>query len=89
VLAVYEHRAIEALRDDVKLMHKVRSGGVAWGTLKAFLADHLPETLDDRDKLAYYLVPKALDEILGRQGAAWLSFKNERGTTYVKAGREG
>src|SRR5207248_2256230 len=61
-LAVYEHRAIEALRDNVDLMRKVRSNGVAWGALKAFLSNHLPETVDDRDELAFRLVPKALDE---------------------------
>ena len=70
-------------------MRKVRSDGVAWGHLKSFLRHHLPETLDDRDELAYQLVRKALNDILGREGSAWHTVKSERGTTYVKAGREG
>ena len=34
-------------------MGKIRDGGVAWGTLKAFFKERLPERLDGRDDLAY------------------------------------
>jgi len=91
VLAVYENTAIEALRTDNDLMAKIRGQGVAWGTLKAFLANALPSTLDDRDQLAYNLIPKALNRILGVQNQAWHSFRNpeRNNTSYVKAGRGG
>ena len=69
-------------------MQKLHASGVAYGALKAFLSQNLPATLDDRDGLAYHLVPKALNEILGPQGSGWHTFKNEQGTTYVKAGRK-
>lgn len=91
VLAVYENSAIEALRSNEDLMTKIKNQGVAWGTLKAFFASVLPPTLDDRDQLAYNLIPKALNRILGVQNQAWHSFRNpeRNNTSYVKAGRGG
>lgn len=88
VLALYEDRAIDALRNASDLIDKIRVDGVAWGSIKAFLLDELPTNLDDRDALAYNLVRKAMDRIFGRQGQDWHSFKNpQRNTTYVKTGR--
>ncbi|MBF6614891.1 MAG: DUF87 domain-containing protein [Chloroflexi bacterium] len=88
-LAVYERNAIETLGRDHELMSRIKGDGVAWGTIKAFLVSHLPETLDNRDGLAYRLVRKALDELLGAQDVAWHSYRNQErgGTTYVRAGR--
>ena len=68
-------------------MERIRSeAGAAWGSLKAFLLQQLPEHLDDRDTIAYHLVRKAADEILGPQNQAWESYKNPtRGNkTYVR-----
>ena len=88
VLALYEDRAIDALRNDSDLINKIRVDGVAWGSIKAFLLDELPANLDDRDALAYNLVRKAMDRIFGRQGQDWHTFKHaQRNTTYVKIGR--
>ena len=88
VLAVYEDNAIEGLRHNSDLMTKIRGEGVAWGSVRAFFLTVLPTTLDDRENLAYNLVRKSLDKILGPQNQAWHSFKHpERNTTYVKAGR--
>jgi uncharacterized protein len=91
VLAVYENRAIEALRNNQDLMGKIRGEGVAWGSLKAFFLDNLPEHLDDRDNLAYHLVRKAMVNLLGAQDQAWHTFRNQErgGTSYVKAGKNG
>ena len=86
VKEAYERNAIRALRaaDDL-----IENGGVAYGRIKAFLRERLPETLEDRDGLAYELVSKALNEILGAQDEDWHSYRNEhRNTTYVKAGRD-
>jgi hypothetical protein len=90
VLAQIEARAIAALRDDAKLMGRVRSEmGAAWGSLRAFLLEHLPEQLDDRGTIAYHLVRKAMDEIIGPQNQAWESYRNpHRGhNTYVRVKR--
>lgn len=86
VKAVIEDRAIEAFRSDANLMSKLASAdGVAWGALKAFLLEHLPEELDDRDTIAYHLVRKALDRLVGPQNQDWESYRHPtRNTTYVR-----
>lgn len=89
-LGEVEARAIAALRDDADTMTKVRSDmGVAWGTLKAFLLSKLPEQMDDRDTIAYHLVRKAMDQVIGPQNQAWESYRNpQRGhKTYVRLKR--
>lgn len=85
VMADINSRIIDKLRTDKRLMTKFESdNGAAWGSVKAFILDHLPEHLDDRDNLAYRLVKKAMDEIFGRQDEAWETFKNPSGTTYIR-----
>jgi hypothetical protein len=87
VLGQMEARAIAALREDANLMGRVRSDmGAAWGSLKAFLLEQLPQEVDDRDTIAYHLVRKAMDEIVGPQNQAWESYKNSQrgGKTYVR-----
>jgi uncharacterized protein len=84
-VATMEANAIAALRDDQRIMGSLRDQGYAYGGLKAFLKDELPQALDDRDDLAYHLVAKALNEIFGE--GQWHSFRNERtGKTWAKAG---
>lgn len=85
VMANIEQQAIEALRDDSKLMGKIESSdGAAWGAIKAFFLDHLPAHLDDRDQFAYQLVKKAMDHIYGPQDDYWETFKNQSGKTYLR-----
>src|SRR5207249_4353571 len=64
VVGAFEGKAINALKSSVDLIAKIQGAGVAWGSLKAFFLDNLPESLEDRDSIAYHLVPKALDIIL-------------------------
>ena len=66
---------------------RVQADGAAWGGLKAFFLEVLPEGLDNRDKLAYQMVPKALNQIFGQQDSGWHTFKNpSTGANWVKAG---
>jgi hypothetical protein len=92
VLATFEARAINAVRTDAGLRGRLQAEGVPWGELKGYLADQLPETLDDRDKIAYQLVAKAMVEIFGRQGDTWHTEKKPgksgRIITFVKQGRQ-
>jgi hypothetical protein len=89
VKETFERDAIQALKAADDLMQRIDDGGVAYGTLKAFLKERLLETMEDRDQLAYDLVPKALNEIFGPQDEAWHSYRNEqRNTRYVKTGRD-
>lgn len=87
VKETFEGNAIQALKAAGDLLQRIENGGVAYGTVKAFLKDKLPETMEDRDQLAYDLVPKALNEIFGPQDKAWHSYRNEqRNTRYVRVG---
>ena len=86
VMAGIEARAIDALRADPRLRQKLESDdGAAWGSIKAFFLEHLPEHLDDRDQLAYRLVKKAMDELFGVQDERWETFKNPSNITYIRA----
>ena len=78
-------RVIRALQSEDRLMAKLQSDeGAAWGEIKAFFLQHLPEHLDDRDQLAYHLVKKAMDEIFGVQNRAWETFRNPSNVTYIR-----
>ena len=49
------------------------------------LKESLPADLVDSDNVAYKLVPKALNDVLGQQGVAWMTekrpSKSGRGST--------
>ena len=85
IMASIETRAIQALATDEKFIAKLTSNdGAAWGSIKAFFLDSLPDHLDDRDQLAYRLVKKAMDKIFGAQGHTWETYKNDRNVTYIR-----
>jgi hypothetical protein len=84
VMANIEQQAIEALRVDGKLITKIESSeGAAWGTIKAFFLTHLPTQLDDRERLAFQLVKKAMDHLYDQ---SWESYKNPQrnNATYIR-----
>lgn len=85
VMAGIETKAINKLRTDERFLNKLQSEeGVAWGSVKAFFLNQLPENLDDRDQLAYKLVLKALNEILPNTWESFKVEKNGRPVTYVR-----
>ena len=43
----------------------------------------VPDPLPDRDKIAYGLVPKAMDTFFGQQGTAWKTEKSKSGSGYT------
>jgi len=85
-LEAYEQKAIRRLKEDTEILERIRGDGYPYGGLKAKLREYLPATLDDRDEVAYHLVPKALDQIFGEQDKAWHSFRAPTGATWVKTG---
>jgi len=89
VLAAYEEKCKSALQADPAKMKKLDSNeGLAWGSLKAFFKDILPDTIEDKDHFAYNLVPKVLDGIFGTQGENWHTYKHpSRSTTYIRKGK--
>ena len=55
VLSLQKEAAIKVLTSDAQLISEFESG-VTWGKLKALLKDCLPDSLDDKDTVAYHLV---------------------------------
>lgn len=85
VKSTIESRVIQEMRDDTKLTNKIESeDGIAWGSMKWFFFDRLPEHLDDREQWAYNLVKKAMEEIYGPSNEKWETYKNSKGTTYIR-----
>ena len=73
------------LRENENFDRLRRPDGMAWGALNAFFKEVLPEDLDDRDHVAYRLVPKVLDELFGPQDEGWETYTPEgRTTTWVR-----
>jgi hypothetical protein len=87
---IYENSAIEALKNEKKLIDSVKGDGAAYGAIKAFLLSKLPSEIENRDEIAYALVPKALNAIFGTQNEEWHSFRNSQrdNKTYVKTGKK-
>lgn len=85
VLENIEAAAIAKLRGDESLIAKIESAdGIAWGAVKAFFNDNLPQSLDDRDTIAFHLVKKAMIQLYGDQNAGWKTFKSGSGSTYIR-----
>jgi hypothetical protein len=75
VLRLHQERAIEALRTATEFADAMSKGGIPWGVVVGLLKDALPATMDNREALAFQLVPKALTALLGEEGKTW---KTER-----------
>jgi len=82
----YQNQAIEALRHNEEFLKDMNKNGVPWGRIIGLLKEALPLTLNDRDRdsIAYNLVPKALDEVLGDREKAWTTERRgARSTLFV------
>ncbi|WP_206057155.1 DUF87 domain-containing protein [Nitratireductor sp. XY-223] len=78
-----ERRAIEFLRQDSDAMQKIESeSGIAWGHVKSVLLQALPDHIDDRDQMAFNLVRRAMDELLGVD--RWDTYKSGTGATWIR-----
>jgi hypothetical protein len=71
VFRVMQEQAIASLRQNEEFNNSIRANGIPWGRVIGLLKEALPATMDDRDTVAYGLVPRALDAILGPQNEAW------------------
>ena len=77
VKAIYEERAIRALELDVDMVNKIKQGQAHWSWVMMRLREELPPTLEDRNNIAYQLVRKAVDRIMGGpQDEAWHTEKD-------------
>ena len=67
----YEEMAIQAFRADQQFLEKLRQHGVPWRGVQEQLKERLPENLNDRDSIAYKLVPTAMDALVAERNAVW------------------
>ncbi len=65
-----KRHAIYSVGTNDEFHEQVRSDGVMWVTIEKLLVEALPETVGDRKEWVFqqYLVPGALDAILGKDG---------------------
>lgn len=84
VLRSLEDKSIQSFKNSQNV-EKIKAGGVPWGALNNFFKDCLPENLDQREEIAYRLVPKALSAVFGPQDQAWETYNHESsGKTWVR-----
>lgn len=89
VLRSLENKSIQSFKDS-QHVEKIKSVGVPWGALNNFFKDCLPGSLDQRDEIAYRLVPKALSAAFGPQDQAWETYSHETsGKTWVRVIQKG
>ena len=82
-LRVLESMAVNWFKES-DFIGKIRSQGVAWGSIRAHFLEKLPEELDGRGQVAFNLVPKVMNQLFGEEG--WETYTPEgRNTTWVRA----
>lgn len=86
-LRAFKQRALALFSENDPILNEIKTKGVKWGRLKFVLLDYLPESLEDRDEQAYYMVEEALIEVLGPRDQAWHGYRDpERDNAYVVRG---
>lgn len=70
-----EERAIEAFNSDKQFINKLQNHGVPWRGVQEKLKEGLPEHVNDRNNIAFKLVPKAMNTVFGNQNTAWKTEK--------------
>jgi hypothetical protein len=66
-----QKHAIGVLAKDDAFVRGLEGGGLPYGAVVGILKGALPDTMNDRDTIAFRLVPTALDQLLGPQHQAW------------------
>jgi hypothetical protein len=89
VMAKLDQQAIEALRSNGEIRKKLESDdGMPWYGVQRFLMDAVLVHVEDRQQLAYNMLPKVLDAVYGSQGQSWETFKNpSTGKTWIRASK--
>jgi hypothetical protein len=84
-LRAYQRRAIETLRANGEFQGSIARGGIPWGKVIGLLKEALPSSMDDRDSVAYSLVPEAMTAIFGGpQNEAWATERRgPRNTLFI------
>jgi hypothetical protein len=89
VLYLHRQRAIDVLKTNEEFTSAMNRSGIPWGVVKGILEEALPSTMDDRERVAYHLVPEAITEILGPKGFAWdTERRGPKNTTFIVRRRQ-
>jgi hypothetical protein len=75
VLKAQQQAAIAKVKRAGQVEQRVRKGGMPWRGVQQAIADELPETMVDRDEIAYKLVPPTLDFVFGK--AKWTTERRD------------
>ena len=71
----HEGDAIDAFRSDAKFLERIRRRGVPWRGVQERIKQELPDSLPNRDQIAYELVPRAMNAAFGAQSSHWDTVK--------------
>ncbi|ABW27419.1 ATP-binding protein [Acaryochloris marina] len=83
VLDVCQRQAIQAIKNNLKVMENLEGEGIAWGSVMAIIKSALPKQIDVSEDMPYKLVAPTLNNVLGPQGKRWESFKKQ-GKTWIR-----
>lgn len=81
-LRLAQQRAIEALSKKRPFWDKLNSGGIKWGFVTKLLEEELPETMSDRNQIAFGLVKQAVTTLIGPENEKWRTEKRN-GSTFI------
>lgn len=70
-LRLARQSALATLKKDEDFWRNLNSNGITWGVVKYKLKDALPDSLEDRDDMAYQMVSEAMNEFVGPQDEDW------------------
>lgn len=70
-MALCRQLAIQSVENSRTIGAKLQRGGLPWGELNKLIAERLPQTLDNRETLAYRLGIEALNHLFGKDGWEW------------------
>lgn len=87
VMALLQVRCVDAIRSNDDVRRRLEQGeGMAWYGVQVFLMDRVLASVEDKQQLAYNLLPKVLDAVYGPDG--WEKFKSSRsGKTWIRKRR--
>ena len=61
------------MKKDSAFLNRLKTEGVPWRGVVQQIEDALPDEIEGKNRLAYYLVRTVLDNILGEQNKGWRS----------------
>jgi hypothetical protein len=80
VFATYQKAAIKRVADDKPFIARIRASGIPWMGIVDALGKALPDVLNDRNGIAYNLVPQFLNETFGERSKGWDTEKRPKKT---------